>query len=304
MAKEKCKKRNITSWGKYNDDLVRRGEYVWDLGFLESWDLELKLMNCGKTGRPYEFPDSLFWSCIRIMAVTNIRLRMLEGKLRCVLGAVGHKAPDHSTIDERCSLLTAEYPDRKYGEYGVMSVDSTCISVADRGEWLSQNYHLKRGFVKLHIGSEPDTCKILAHRVTDEHTGDSGMLLPLADEAETRGFDIIKVLADAAYDARTNWQGLVNDRKIKDVVINLKSNDVHANGCMYKGQMIAERNQIGQDQWKKDHGYGTRWKSECVNADFKKMTGQFTRSRSWERIVKELDHKVQVFNQLKEWRGQ
>jgi transposase len=164
-------------------------------------------------------------------------------------------------------------------------------------------YHLERGFVKLHIAADLETDTILAHRVTDAHTGDKGMLLPLIDSAMSRGFVPDKVFADAAYDTGANWQGLVNDRGT-DAVINLRKSDVHANGCLYKKKMIEERDRIGPEQWKKDHGYGERWKVECTNSDFKRMTGQFTRSRVWERMVKELDCEVQVFNELKKWRGQ
>jgi hypothetical protein len=103
MADKSCTNRNITDWGKYNDDLVIRGEHIWNLGFLLSWDDELEEMNRGKRGRPYRFPDYLFRFCCRITATSNIQLRMLEGMLRNILGAFGRRAPDHSTIDERCS---------------------------------------------------------------------------------------------------------------------------------------------------------------------------------------------------------
>jgi len=304
MAKERCTSRNITCWGKYNDDLVKRGEFVWDIGFIGSWDDDIRKKNHGKNGRPFDFPDSLFIFCEKVRATVNMQLRMLEGMLRDILGVFGRKAPDHSTIEERCSQLAWEYPERTYEEHGNVGVDSTCMNVTNRGEWLSENYDLKRGFFKVHLAVELGTDKILAHRVTDEHTSDPGMMLALIDDAVSNGFHPDKVLGDAAYDAKYNWQGLVNERKIKDTVINLRSNDVRANGCLHKGQMIEERNRVGADRWKKDHGYGERWKCECTNSDLKRLTGQYTHSRKPERIENEMDCKIQVFNGLKKWRGQ
>lgn len=304
MAKEKCKSRNITSWAKYQDDLVERGAYTWCMRFIGSWKSDLEKMNAGKKGRPYEYPDALFEFCSRVRATNGMQLRMMEGMLIDLLGAFGLNAPDHSTIEERCSQLEWEYPERAYEEYGDVGVDSTCINVSNRGEWLGKEYDLKRGFVKIHLASDLGTDRILAHCVTDEHTGDPRMMLPLVDDADAHGFHAAGAFADASYDARYNWQGLVNDRRISNVVINLKSSDVHANGCLYKGQMIAERDRAGADQWKKDHGYGIRWKCECTNSDFKRLMGQFTYSHTPERIEKEIDCKVQVFNELKKWRGQ
>jgi hypothetical protein len=283
---------------------VERGVFVWELDFIAAWDEDIEKMNIGKKGRPYEFPDSLFIFCCRVRATSNMQLRMMEGMLRDLLGAFGRVAPDHSTIEERCSALRWGYPERAYEEHGNAGVDSTCINVTNRGEWLRHNYDLKRGFFKLHLVSDLAANMILAHRVTDEHTGDPRMLLPLIDDTIANGFHPDKVLGDAGYDAWYNWQGLVIDRKIKDTVINLKSSDVHANGCLYKGQMIDERNEVGQAQWKENHGYGERWRCECTNSDFKRLMGQFVYSRNFKRIENEIDCKVQVFNGLKKLRGQ
>ena len=43
-------------WKTYNQELVRRGELLIDLAFLESWDQELKAMNRGKRGKPFAYP--------------------------------------------------------------------------------------------------------------------------------------------------------------------------------------------------------------------------------------------------------
>jgi hypothetical protein len=40
-------------WRVVDERLIGRGELLLSLGFLESYDLELSVLNCGKVGRPY-----------------------------------------------------------------------------------------------------------------------------------------------------------------------------------------------------------------------------------------------------------
>ena len=46
-------------WNVYNQQLVKRGEYLLALDFVEGWNNELAKMNAGKRGAPYRFPKSL-----------------------------------------------------------------------------------------------------------------------------------------------------------------------------------------------------------------------------------------------------
>ena len=65
-------------WHKYNEQLVKRGEFFLDLNFVEDWQEELATMNFGKIGAPYQFPHSL----IELQAVwqaKKIPCRMIEG---------------------------------------------------------------------------------------------------------------------------------------------------------------------------------------------------------------------------------
>ena len=68
------------NWKKYNEELVVRGEFLLDMDWVKSWDKELKEMNTGKPGRPYEFPESL----IKLQAVWNqwIGYRQVKGLTR------------------------------------------------------------------------------------------------------------------------------------------------------------------------------------------------------------------------------
>jgi hypothetical protein len=281
---------------------VKRGEVLGDLKWIRDWDSDLERMNAGKKGRPYEFPNSLFVYCMKQMCHKNLTYRMPEGDLRCILGELGKKTPDHSTIEERCSVLDWALEPSVYPQTVSAAVDSTGIGTTVRGEWLRDVYHVKRGFVKLHALTDTETDAILSYALTDSGTTDGSIALLLVDAAVGLGYDIGKAFMDAAYDHKEIWKGLM-ERKIEPV-INLRANDVHANGCLYKGEMIDERDKFGPEAWKKNHGYGVRWRIECAFSGFKRTLGGSVRAKKLTRITKELSCKICIHNTNKKYRGQ
>ena len=50
--------RDMRNWKEYNEELVIRGKFFFDLDFADQWDSELNAMNKGKRGSPYLFPES------------------------------------------------------------------------------------------------------------------------------------------------------------------------------------------------------------------------------------------------------
>jgi hypothetical protein len=43
------------SWHEYNESLIERGRILLDIGFLRSSNREIKNMNKGKVGAPFEY---------------------------------------------------------------------------------------------------------------------------------------------------------------------------------------------------------------------------------------------------------
>ena len=43
------------SWHEYNESLIERGRILMDIGFLRSSKREIKNMNKGKVGAPFEY---------------------------------------------------------------------------------------------------------------------------------------------------------------------------------------------------------------------------------------------------------
>ena len=46
------------NWKEYNEELVIRGKMIFDIDFVDQWDIELMKMNRGKRGSPFVFPHS------------------------------------------------------------------------------------------------------------------------------------------------------------------------------------------------------------------------------------------------------
>ena len=56
------------NWRIYNEKLVRRGEFYLSFEFLENWNQELAIMNRGKRGRPFEYPEAFAVREFQVMA--------------------------------------------------------------------------------------------------------------------------------------------------------------------------------------------------------------------------------------------
>src|SRR3989344_6802260 len=98
--KKKCKR----DWIKYNEELVVRGEFLLDLDWVKSWDKEVQIMNEGKKGSPFQFPESL----IELQAVWNqwVSVRAIEGITRkLVKVAEVPKFNDYSTVSRRIKKI-------------------------------------------------------------------------------------------------------------------------------------------------------------------------------------------------------
>lgn len=292
-----CTSRYNRHWSDYNERLVLRGCMTNDLSWISRYDDELTEMNRGKRGRPYRYTNGMMEYLGGLASAHGIRCRLLEGFLRSLLQAVGMRVPDFSTIWRRLERL----PVRSLSGDGrgvVAAVDSTGIRVGVRGEWMREKWKVRKGWLKLHVLTDVGTNRILSYAVTDERVGDSGMLLPLVDQAVAAGHRLTKVLADGAYDTRANWQGL-RDRDMM-FVTNIRNNASEKfRGCSARGLAVRERNGIGDEEWKSRNGYGMRWKAESAISDLKRMFGDNVRSRDMERMAREMDMRISLFNRLK-----
>ena len=299
--KKKKPKRKI-NWSEYNESLVKRGEMLFDSGFLQNWRAELKKMNKGKEGPHYRYPNSL----ISLLATVHVYLlpyRQLEGFLRMMsihIKKLKEVVPDFTTIWWRVARMKINLDSKINPEKDdiVIAVDSTGIKVTNRGEWILDKWKKKRrirkGFIKIHVAVDTKTKKIVSMSVTKEDVHDGKMLKELVDDV-SKNYDIKKVLADGGYDSKDNFRQL-DEMKVIPAIKVRKNSSVKNNAKCIPRKLSVIQQLKDLNRWKKRHGYGMRWMAESAFSSIKRTFGEHVSSVKWNSIVNELMLKASTYN--------
>src|ERR1041385_6376398 len=191
----------MIDWPSYNQSLVRRGQVLLDYDVHDGWDHELSLMNHGKVGEPYAYPD-LFIQLLGYMRVYfHLPYRQTQGVVIAHASTKVPCIPDYSTISRRINKLEIKINER-LGNDIVIALDSTGIKVANRGEWMQHKWHVrKKGYLKIHVAVDIKKKRIPSLKITSEEVHDDGrMLNKLVDNAAENN-RVKCVLADGMYDS-------------------------------------------------------------------------------------------------------
>jgi transposase len=120
----------------------------------------------------------------------------------------------------------------------------------------------------------------------------------LMDLLAEGGHDVVKVLADAAYDDRDNWNAM-RERGI-DFKANIKKSCTGKfKGCSARGLLALRRGEIGEQAWKLEIGYGRRWKVECTFSDLKRLFGFMLNARLKKWMAFEVYWRIRAHNVYK-----
>jgi hypothetical protein len=116
--------------------------------------------------------------------------------------------PDYSTtISRRVNNLVDIHVNERLGNDIVIALDSTGIKVSNRGggEWMRHKWHVRRGYLKIHVAVDIRKKKVVSLQVTSEEVHDSKVLKKLV-KAASENNDVKRVLADdGAYDSKKNF---------------------------------------------------------------------------------------------------
>jgi hypothetical protein len=229
----------LRDWKGYNEALVKRGLILLDLDFVAGWSRELKVMNDGKEGGRYCYPESL----VKLLAVVHayvLPYRQLEGFMQALSQHVdGLKAPDYTTIWWRIAKMKIDLESSVALDKDVtIAVDSTGIKVSNRGEWIHKKWRVQRGFIKVHIAVDTKTKQILAIEVTKEDVGDGRMLGRLV-KGSAGLVDVKKVIADGAYDSKSNFR-VISDMGIESLIRVRKNASFKGGGCVPRKFAVVE----------------------------------------------------------------
>ena len=179
-------------------------------------------LNCGKVGRPFVFSNTCFAAAFLFRNATNIRYRQLQGLAETIVGR--ENAPTYSAFQKRMTRLGCTFEQKGSGntttawfsdgsaktEISLFAFDATGLKPTNRGDWMTEKWGTRRGFIKLHVGVDARTKKIYAVAITDDKCGDSPQFEELAEQAFANAEKSSnvntpadpRIAADGAYDTR------------------------------------------------------------------------------------------------------
>lgn len=288
------------NWPVCNERLVKRGEFLLDLRFVERWPEELESMNLGKRGAPYQFPNSL----IELQAVWNtkkIPFRMIEGITR-KLAEFG-KVPNYNnytTANRRINKLVYRLVVPSENNLTLFS-DGTSLQVIESGEYLREKYGKKnRRWVQVIILGDPDTKEPVSFEVNIIQSSELDSAKRQLAELKNKKADINYFGGDGSYDEIALWNWLVYNR-IKPI-IKPDKNAIIPSGSRERDKNTDERNTLGYDLWSREHGYGYRWPAtEGIFSAVKRIFGEQIHARTEMGIIQEAKRKFWAYQRIKRY---
>lgn len=290
------------TWPAYNEELVVRGRFLLDVDWVRSWDQELKEMNEGKRGRPYEFPESL----IKLQAVWNqyVGVRGVEGITReLVVCAQLPEFNDYSAINRRIRELDLSFDLPKSGFCSV-STDGTGMKMHNAGEYRQIKYgERKRRWIEVVISANPLTKDILDVEVNldGEGIGEPGIAIRHLNDLWDQGIIVDKFWGDGKYDVIALFN-LLEQHGTESAIPPRDNASDNANGSMRRAREVAEYKSKLWEDWTRDKQYGKRWLgTEGVISSVKGIFGEHTRAKTPETACLEAKRKFWAYERMRKY---
>ena len=227
----------MVNWSSYNKSLVRRGQVILDFDVLDSWYSELERMNDGKRGAQYHYPDSFIQLLGYMRVYFHLPYRQAEGVVMAHAGNKVPSIPNYSTINRRVNNQDIRISKRRgVGNDIVIAVDSTGIKVANRGEWMRHKWHVRRGYLKIHVAVDIKNKKIISLKVTSEEVHDGKMLKKLVENASESN-NVKGVVGDGMYDSNKNFRYLSKNH-IKPGIKTRSNSKVRPANCQARNMSV------------------------------------------------------------------
>ena len=287
-----------TDWRKTDERLIRRGELILELSFVENYQNELDAMNHGKEGRPYKLTPTYIQFLTAFRILYGVPYRQLEGFTRSLHKLIPQlPSGDYSGLRKRSLALNPDpYQALKETDEPItIAVDSTGVKVRLAGGWVERKHGKKKRYVKLHFAVDVETKEIVAMEVSTDDVHDVKAFPGLVKEANEKR-RIACWLGDGAYDSGEVFEEL-EERGI-EAVIKPRRNSVPGPGSSARGRVVREFQELGYEGWSREKGYGRRWAVETAFSTFKRLFGEHSLARSMDCITRELVAKVSLYNML------
>jgi IS5 family transposase len=282
----------MRDWSSYNKSLVRRGQVLLDFDVIDNWYKELEIMNRGKVGEPFAYPSSFLQVLGYMRVYFHLPYRQTEGVVKAHAGNRVPSIPHYSTINRRVNELDIQI-NEKVGNDIVIAIDSTGIKVSNRGEWIRHKWHIRKGYLKIHVAVDIRKKKILSLETTSEEVHDGRVLKNLVDHTLEKN-TVKRVLGDGTYDSNNNFRYLSKNH-IQAGIKTRRNSKVRPTNCKTRNMAVI-RQQGNIRRWKRSVSYGQRWMVETVFSSMKRMFGEHVSARKFPNMIKEMFLKASLYN--------
>jgi hypothetical protein len=287
-------------WPVYNEQLVKRGEYLLDLDWVEGWNNELKEMNRNKIGHPYEYPNSLIW-IQGVWHTQNIPYRMVEGITRQLYWMAQLPAyNDYSTINRRVNNLEISL-DVPSGQKLMLFSDGSGFQAIEGGEYLRSKYGKKnRRWIQVIILGDPVTKEPVSFEVNMVPSSEPDSAQRQLNDLVEAGVEVDAFGGDGGFDKIELWEYLKQER-IRPI-IKPDKNAKEDSDSTWRNINVKYLNQYGYDAWSSKLKYGLRWPStEGIISAIKRMFGEQIHGKTENGMAQEAKMKVWTYKKMKQY---
>ncbi|MGC8961473.1 MAG: transposase [Candidatus Bathyarchaeia archaeon] len=190
-------------WRSVDERLIKCGELILSLDFVNAYDFELKALNDGKVGRPFKLIDRYAEFLAIVRYLFSMPYRQIEDFTKALNRLIPRlPSADHSWVRRRISMLNQSPYDSlgNSNEPVVIAIDSSGVKVHKAGGWVTRIHGGKKRYIKIHFAVNVKTKEILAMDVTTDDIHDSKALPTLITDAYGRRV-IGEAYMDGAYDS-------------------------------------------------------------------------------------------------------
>jgi hypothetical protein len=291
------------SWHEYNESLIERGRILMDIGFLRSSKREIKNMNNGKVGAPFEHPHTYIQFLAFLKVGFKIPYRTVQGIIRGLSDYIRIKEMHFTQIRRRIlkvkpSIGNLNLDNNNHDNKPItVIVDASGLTITKKGDYIEQKWiRNKKEFIKLHIAVDAKSEKIVSFRVTKGNVHDSRKFSPMIKEISEE-YDIDKVYADKAHDNRRSFN-LLDNLNIEPSIQIRKNASTKAKGCPLRRDEVLLIRKLGYERWKQLKDAGRRWIAEIVFSSLKRVLGEDLLSKKFKAQKVEAGLKVMLYNKF------
>ena len=288
-------------WRQYNECLVKRGEFLLDCEWVESWDEEVEEMNRNKVGRPYVFPNSLI-ELQGIWHALNIPYRMIEGITRQLYRMARLPAyNDYSTINRRVNKLPLQLEMPHPSEGLVLFADGSGLQAIEGGEYLRMKYGKKnRRWIQVIILGDPETKEPVSFEVNLIQSSEADSARRQLEELANAGVNVEAFGGDGGLDKIALWKDL--ERLRIRPMIKPDKNAVENGESNWRNTNVRYINQNSYAAWSTRLRYGRRWPAtEGIFSAIKRMFGEQVHGRCEKGMIQEAKMKILAYKRLKSY---